>query len=76
MALIYALILSDMWYFVEKDGHAIAKAKVLMSAKLIYVEKVRKGIDPSRLRITDICGRVIPCPLPANIIPFLPKKNH
>lgn len=65
-----------MWYFVEKDGHAIAKAKVLMSAKLIYVEKVRKGIDPGRLRITDICGRVIPCPLPPNIIPFLPKKNH
>ena len=67
--------LNDMWYFLEKDGHAIAKAKVQMSIKLKYVEKVRAGVDPSRLRITDICGRTYPNPTPPCIEPFLPKPR-
>lgn len=62
-----------MWYFLEKDGRAIAKSKVAMSIKLKYVEKVRAGIDPARLRITDICGRIIPCPTPPCIAKFMPK---
>lgn len=62
-----------MWYFLEKDGHAIAKAKVLVSIKLRYLEKVRAGIDPARLQITDICGRRIPCPTLPCVSKFLPK---
>ena len=62
-----------MWYFLEKDGHAIAKAKVLVSIKLKYMAKVRAGIDPARLRITDIYGRKIGCPSVRRVSPFLQK---
>ena len=62
-----------MWYFLEKDGLAIAKSKVLMSMKLMYVEKVQAGVDPERLRITDICNRRIPCPMPPVVEKFIPK---
>lgn len=45
-----------MWYFVEKNGRCISKHKVLVSAKLRRFEEIRKGVDPSTLKITDAKG--------------------
>ena len=62
-----------MWYFLEKDGRAIAKSKGLYSMKLAYLTAVRQDIAPNRLRITDSYGRIIPLSCPPSLVPFLPK---
>ena len=62
-----------MWYFVERNGRAIAKAKTLLAAQLKRAEKVEAGEDPATLRIVDICGREYPKAGSFMITPFLPK---
>lgn len=64
-----------MWYFVERNGRAVAKAKTLFGAQLKCVEKVEAGDDPTHLHIVDICGREYPKAGCLSINPFLPKNK-
>lgn len=64
-----------MWYFVERNGRAIAKAKTLLAAQLKRAEKVEQGEDPAALHIVDICGREYPKAGCAHVTPFLPKVS-
>lgn len=64
-----------MWYFVERNGRAVAKAKNLLAAQLKRAEKVEAGEDPAALRIVDICGREYPKAGCFSVAPFLPKND-
>ena len=64
-----------MWFFVERNGRAIAKAKTLLGAQLKRAEKVERGEDPATLRIVDICGREYPKAGCFRVTPFLPKSK-
>lgn len=62
-----------MWFFVERNGRAIAKAKTLLAAQLKRAEKVEQGEDSATLEIVDICGRKYPKAGCFSITPFLPN---
>lgn len=62
-----------MWYFVERNGRAIAQAKTLLGAQLKRAEKVEAGEDPATLEIVDICGRKFPKAGCFSVTPFLPN---
>lgn len=64
-----------MWYFVEKNGRCVAKAKLEITAKLKATELVKKGADPAQIKITDICGRELPIKWLNNCYCFIPKTN-
>lgn len=47
----------DMWYFVEKNGRAIAWSKSLFRMQCKMEKLVASGESPNELAVTDSLGR-------------------
>ena len=52
--------LSDMWYYVERNGRCVKASKHLFAAQLACVGIAESGVDQNTLRIVDSEGNEHP----------------
>lgn len=46
-----------MWYFVERNGHAIAHSKSLFRMQIKAENLVKGGVPKEEIQVTDSLGR-------------------
>lgn len=54
----FVLILGSMWYFVERQGRALKKAKSLEAALAKKYALCSPKLPPKELRVTDALGNI------------------